>query len=181
MMREYPVRFRERLKVKVLHSTRLVILCKTQAQAKEALDFITSLLKEMDLEVSHEKTRICRFSQGFDFLGFHISSRGVKMRKKSVEKFKETVRKTTKRSHNLDQKVIERLNQVIRGTVNFFATKFSTIKKQLIVLDGWIRTRIRSMKFKRKWRTDHYRLRNKHIERMGLLSCSRHGLARMRC
>ena len=103
------------------------------------------------------------------------------MRKKSVEKLKETVKKATKRSHNLDQKVIERLNQVIRGTVNFFATSFSTVRKQLIVLDKWIRSRIRSMKFKRKWETDHYRLRNKHIERMGLLSCSKHGLARMTC
>ena len=165
----------------VRYADDFVVLCKTQAQALEALDFISSLLREMGLEISQEKTRICRFSQGFDFLGFHISSRGVKMREKSVEKFKETIKKTTKRSHNLDQKVIERLNQVIRGTVNFFATKFSTVKKQLIVLDGWIRTRIRSMKFKRKWKTDNYRLRNKHIERMGLLSCSRHGLARMRC
>jgi RNA-directed DNA polymerase len=165
----------------VRYADDFVILCKTQAQAKEALDFISSLLKEMNLEVSQEKTRICRFSQGFDFLGFHISSRGVTMRKKSVEKFKETIKKITIRSHNLDQRVIGKLNQVIRGTVNFFATKFSTIRKQLIMLDGWIRTRIRSMKFKRKWTTDRYRLRNKHIERMGLLSCSRHRLARMRC
>jgi len=103
MMREYPVRFCERLKVKILHPTRLVTLCKTQAQAQEALDFISSLLKEMGLEVNQEKTRICRFSQGFDFLGFHISSRGVTMRKKSVEKFKETIRKTTKRSHSINR------------------------------------------------------------------------------
>lgn len=165
----------------VRYADDLVVLCETQEQAQEALNFISSILKEMGLEINQGKTRICRFSQGFDFLGFRISSRGVKMRTKSVEKLKGTIRKATKRSHNLDQKVIGRLNQVIRGTVNFFATKFSTIRKQLIMLDGWIRTRIRSMKFKRKWKTDHYRLRNKHIERMGLLSCVRHGLTRMTC
>jgi len=158
-----------------------VILCKTKAQAKEALNSVCSLLKKMSLEISQEKTRLCRFCEGFNFLGFHISSRGITMREKSMEKFKETIRKNTIRSRNLDQEVIKRLNQIIRGTVNFFATRFSTVKKQLLLLDAWIRSRIRSMKFKRKWRTDNYRFRNKHIERMGLLSCVRLGLARMRC
>ena len=181
MSREAHVRICEGMRVRLPCATRRVILCKTQLQAVEAPDFVSSLLKEMGLEVSQEKTRLCRFSQGFDFVGFRISSMGVTMREKSVEKFKETVRKTTIRSHNLDKLVIERLNRIIRGTVNFFATKFSTVRTQLTTLDKWLRTRIRSMKFKRKWRTDHYRLRNKQIDRMGLLSCIRLGLARMRC
>lgn len=165
----------------VRYADDFVTLCKTKAQAEEALNSIRSLLGEMGLEISQEKTRVCRFSEGFNFLGFHISSRGITMREKSMEKFKETIRKNTIRSRNLDQEVVKRLNQIIRGTVNFFATRFSNVKKQLLQLDAWVRTRIRSMKFKRKWRTDNYRFRNKHIERMGLLSCVRLGLARMRC
>jgi hypothetical protein len=165
----------------VRYADDFIILCKTKAQTKEALNSVSSLLKKMGLEVSQEKTRLCRFCEGFNFLGFHISSRGITMREKSMEKFKETIRKNTIRSRNLDQEVIKRLNQIIRGTVNFFATRFSTVKKQLLLLDAWIRSRIRSMKFKRKWRTDNYRFKNKHIERMGLLSCVRLGLARMRC
>lgn len=165
----------------VRYADDFIILCKTKAQTKEALNSVTSLLEDMGLEISQEKTRLCHFSEGFNFLGFHISSRGITMREKSVEKFKETIRKNTIRSRNLDQEVIKRLNQIIRGTVNFFATKFSTVKTQLLRLDAWVRTRIRSMKFKRKWRTDHYRFRNKHIERMGLLSCEVLAKARMRC
>ncbi|MBU0500073.1 MAG: hypothetical protein KJ558_04220 [Gammaproteobacteria bacterium] len=37
-------------------------------------------------------------------------------------------------------------------------------------LDKWIRVRLRSMKFKRKWKTDNRRLRLKHFRHMGLLS-----------
>jgi RNA-directed DNA polymerase len=165
----------------VRYADDFIILCKTKAQTKEALNSVSTLLEEMGLEISQEKTRLCHFSEGFNFLGFHITSMGVTMREKSVEKFKETIRKNTIRSRNLDQEVIKRLNQIIRGTVNFFATKFSTVKKQLLMLDAWIRTRIRSMKFKRKWKTDNYRFRNKHIERLGLLNCVRLAKARMRC
>jgi RNA-directed DNA polymerase len=165
----------------VRYADDFIILCKTKALAKEALNSVKSLLEEMGLEISQEKTRVCRFSEGFDFLGFHISSRGITIREKSVEKFKETIRKNTIRSRNLDQEVIEKLNHIIRGTVNFFATKFSTVKRQLAVFDAWIRSRIRSMKFKRKWKTDNYRFSNKRIDRLGLLSCVRLGRARMAC
>ena len=48
------------------------------------------------------------------------------IREKSREKFKETVRKLTIRSRNLDTKAIEKLNRVIRGTINYFATPFTS-------------------------------------------------------
>ena len=165
----------------VRYADDFVILCKTQTQAEEALNLANTLLGEMGLEISTEKTRICRYSEGFNFLGFFISSKSIRMRDKSVEKFKETIKSITRRCNNLDETVINRLNLIIRGTVNFFSTAFSKVRSQLKALDKWIRTRIRSMKFKRKWRTDNYRFRNKHIERMGLLSCTKLGLARLMC
>ena len=75
----------------------------------------------------------------------------------SVEKFKAKIQEITKRSHNLDEQLIVRLNQVIRGTANYFATPFSHNRKLFTVVDKWIRMRLRSMKFKRKWRTDNRR------------------------
>nr|VFK42152.1 MAG: Group II intron, maturase-specific domain [Candidatus Kentron sp. SD]VFK47705.1 MAG: Group II intron, maturase-specific domain [Candidatus Kentron sp. SD] len=90
----------------------------------------------------------------------------------SVEKFKAKIQEITKRSHNLDEQLIVRLNQVIRGTANYFATPFSHNRKLFTVVDKWIRMRLRSMKFKRKWRTDNRRVRLKHFRRMGLLSLS---------
>ena len=49
------------------------------------------------------------------------------MRPKSVEKFKAKVRELTPRHHNLDAAVIMKLNSVIRGTANYFATSFSHV------------------------------------------------------
>jgi RNA-directed DNA polymerase len=135
----------------------------------------------MELQLSPEKTHIRHYNDGFDFLGFTISSRGASMRQKSEEKLKTTIRNITKRSNNLDQQVCDKLNQVIRGTVNYFYTRFSTVKTQFNRIDQWIRRRIRLMKFKRTWATDNRRLKNKHIERMGILSCKKLGEAKLLC
>ena len=165
----------------VRYADDFVILCKTQSEAKRALDLTQGFLKEMQLQTSPEKTEICHFKDGFNFLGFTISSYGVTVRDKSKEKFKSTIREITMRSHNLDSEVVNRLNQVIRGTVNYFCTDFSTVKKHFRVLDGWIRKRIRCMKYKRIWVTDNPRLRNKHIEKLGVLNCFDLCNARQRC
>ncbi|NIQ07601.1 MAG: group II intron reverse transcriptase/maturase, partial [Candidatus Korarchaeota archaeon] len=148
-----------------------VVLSKTRKQTEEALSSVKHVLNnDLKLELSLEKTNITTFSKGFSFLGFDISSWSVKMRNKSVEKFKDKVRNLTIRCHNLDAEVINKLNQVIRGTANYFATSFSHCLKIFKRLDHWIRMRIRCMKFKRISRKDNFRLRLKHIRRLGLLS-----------
>jgi RNA-directed DNA polymerase len=47
------------------------------------------------------------------------------MRAKSVENVKNKIRDLTPRSHNLDAETIVKLNAVIRGTANYFATEWS--------------------------------------------------------
>jgi len=42
-----------------------------------------------------------------------------------VKKFKDKIREWTCRKHNLDAARIEELNRVIRGTAQYFATRFS--------------------------------------------------------
>lgn len=122
------------------------------------------------LVASPEKTLVTLFRKGFDFLGFHIAMQTVSVRQKSVEKFKDKIRFLTKRSHNLDQEVIGRLNRVITGYANYFATPFSTVKDQFHLLDAWTRLRLRCMKYKRINRGDNRRLPNKNIARMSLVS-----------
>lgn len=128
-------------------------------------------MEELELELSTEKTKISSFSQGFEFLGFYISSRTTKMRTKSKEKFKSKIRMLTQRSHNLDAKLIEKLNRVIRETVNYFHPRFATGISHFSRLDGWIRKRLRCMKYKRIWHTDNRRMKIKHFHRLGLMSC----------
>ena len=93
------------------------------------------------------------------------------MRDKSVQKFKAKIRELTVRCHNLDRKAIERLNQVIRGTANYFTPAFSTCRWLFQKLDSWIRMRLRSMKLKRKNYDDNRRLRVTYFRHeLGLLT-----------
>ena len=93
------------------------------------------------------------------------------MREKSVQKFKAKVREHTIRHHNLDRKTIAKLNQVIRGTANYFATSFSTCRWTFQKLDSWIRMRLRCMKLKRKNYNDNSKLRVGFFRRkLGLLT-----------
>lgn len=133
----------------VRYADDFVVLCKTKAEAERALDEIKTYLEQMELQMNQEKTKICHYSEGFNFLGFTIKSRSVRMRIKSKEKFQNKIREITKRFNNLDKEVIGKLNRVIRGTVNYFGTQFSTVEKEFYKLDEWIRKRIRCMKYKR--------------------------------
>jgi len=155
----------------VRYADDFVILCPYRSTAERALNFVSDIVQnELGLSLSSEKTTITAFKQGFPFLGFQISSHGVSIRSKSVEKLKDKIRKLTVRSHNLGQKAIRALNRVILGYAHYFATPFSTVKRQFHRLDQWIRKRLRCMKFKRISKLDNGRLKNKHLARMGLVS-----------
>jgi hypothetical protein len=145
-----------------------VVLCRSARRAKEALLVVTQKLTELGLSLSPEKTRVTNFRNGFAFLGFELRARSAQMRTKTVERFKDKVRQMTVRKHNLDARVIVQLNAVIRGVARYFATSFSTVREQFRFLDAWIRMRLRCMKFTRKSVRDNWRLRIRHLRRMGL-------------
>jgi RNA-directed DNA polymerase len=154
----------------VRYADDFVVLCQTHAQAEEALTLVTHTLHELGLTLSSEKTRITTYGKGYTFLGFVLSSRSRRMRDKSQRKFQQKVKELTVRSHNLDAQVIEKLNQVIRGTALYFATRWFTGRHVFRDLDAWIRRRVRCMKFKRFSYHDNRRWRVKQAERLGLLS-----------
>jgi group II intron reverse transcriptase/maturase len=149
-----------------------VVVCRNTRQAQEALDLVRKVLEgDLGLSLSPEKTKITTYGKGYEFLGFWLSSRSRRMRNKSEQKFKAKVRELTVRSHNLDSKAIERLNRVIRGTANYFATSFSTCRWRCQKLDSWIRMRLRAMKKKRKNYNDNQKLRVRYFTRkLGLLT-----------
>ncbi len=154
----------------VRYADDFVVVCKTRQQAKAAREVVEEIVTDLGLSLSPEKTKIASYGEGYEFLGFRLSSKSRTMRPKSLEKFKMKIRELSRRSHNLDARAIERLNQVIRGTANYFATNFSTCVKLFQKLDKWIRMRIRCMKFKRKSEFDNYRLRQGSFDKkLGLL------------
>jgi hypothetical protein len=53
-----------------------VILCRTQAEAREAKKLAESLLRERKLRLSAEKTHVRAGDEAFDFLGYHFAADG---------------------------------------------------------------------------------------------------------
>lgn len=154
----------------VRYADDFVVLCQTHAQAEEALTQVTHTLDSLGLSLSTEKTRITTYGKGYAFLGFVLARRSRRMRDKSQRKFQDRVRSLTIRSRNLDAEVIAKLNQVIRGTAGYFATRWFTGRQVFRELDSWIRRRVRCMKYKRFCYHDNRRMRTKQFQRLGLLS-----------
>ena len=154
----------------VRYADDFVVVCQNRKQAEAALTLAEEVMTELGLSLSPKKTKIASYGKGYEFLGFRLSSKSQTMRPKSLEKFKTKVREITRRCNNLDANVIVKLNQVIRGTANYFATDFSTCIKLYQKLDKWIRMRVRCMKFKRKLSYDNYRMRQGTFDKkLGLL------------
>jgi group II intron reverse transcriptase/maturase len=156
----------------VRYADDFVVLCRTERQAREARQAVEQFVEQLGLSLSPEKTHVTTFRQGFAFLGFDVTSHSVKMRVKSVEKFKTRMRDMTVRSHNLDGRKVEQLNAVIRGVARYFATSFTRCSNQFRALDRWFRMRLRCMRLKRKSRTANCRIKIKHLRRRGCVFLS---------
>lgn len=149
----------------VRYADDFVVLCHTKRQAQEAWKTTQDVLSELGLELSPEKTKITTYGKGYGFLGFSLSRRSRRMRKKSIQKFKDKIREATPRHINLDKEVIEKLNRIIRGTANYFGKEFATNRWLFQKLDSWVRMRLRAMKFKRKNYNDNRKLRGGYFAR----------------
>lgn len=155
----------------VRYADDFVVTGADKRRMQEALDCVNRALGTLGLKLSPEKTTIATYGKGYEFLGFFLSSRSRRMRDKSERKFKDKVRELTRRSHNLDSNVIKKLNRVIRGTANYFATDFATIRWRFQKLDSWLRMRLRCMKLKRKNYGDNHKIRGRYFgKKLGLLT-----------
>lgn len=157
----------------VRYADDLVVLCKSQNKAKTALGLLKQMSEgELRLTLHPEKTRITRFYEGFDFLGFTFKGQHRVARKRALEKFKDKVRELTQRhTHRTLEEVIAELNPVIQGWGNYF--RLGHMKGRFEALDQWIRMRLRSKVLKRKAHRSRVAsdvLPNKRLESLGLVS-----------
>jgi RNA-directed DNA polymerase len=123
-----------------------VILCRTQQEAEAALARVTELVQERGLSLHAGKTSLVNTRQSgesFEFLGYHFE-RGTRWpRKKSLNKFKDTIRRKTRRSNGRSIAVIiEDVSKTSEGWFEYFKHSHWTTFKPL---DGWIRRRLRSI------------------------------------
>jgi group II intron reverse transcriptase/maturase len=154
----------------VRYADDFVVVTPSRPQAEEARKQVEQVLGALGLQLSPDKTHITTYGKGYSFLGFVLSSRSKRIRPKSEKKFQDKVRALTERHQNFDATVIVKLNQVIRGTAQYFCTRWATHRDLLRKLDSWIRMRLRAMWKKVKRMTDNYRLPTRKFARLGLLS-----------
>jgi RNA-directed DNA polymerase len=159
----------------VRYADDFVILCRSRAEADQALARVTQWVEENGLTLHPTKTKIVDArTEGFDFLGYTFRGDLRLPRKKSLDKLKDSIRAKTGRTNgNSLTWIVGSLNATLHGWFGFFRHCHRNVFKDL---DGWIRGRLRSILRKRTGRqgrgrgTDHQRWPNLYFADLGLYS-----------
>jgi RNA-directed DNA polymerase len=161
----------------VRYADDFVILCRSRADAEHALAKVQHWVEENGLTLHPTKTRIVDArTEGFDFLGYTFRGALRLPRKKSLDKFKDTIRaKTSRTNGNSLMWIVGTLNGTLQGWFGYFRHCYWNV---FPALDGWIRGRLRSILRKRAGRrgrgrgADHQRWPNSYFADLGLYSLS---------
>jgi RNA-directed DNA polymerase len=164
----------------VRYADDFVILCRSQAEAEQALAKVRQWCEAEGLTLHPTKTRIVDVrTEGFDFLGYHFETtrRGRLTRwprTKSIQKLKDTIREKTKRTNGRCLRaIIADINQTMRGWFGYFQ---HSCRSTFVTVDGWIRMRLRSILRRRRRRkgrgrgSDHQRWPNDFFADHGFYS-----------
>ena len=137
-----------------------IIVVQSEKAANRVMESITKFIeKKLGLKVNIEKSKVARPNQikylGF---GFYYSRSGIikpKPHLKSIQKFKRKLKQLTKRSWSISLEVrITKLNQVIRGWINYF--RIADMKRNLTDITSHLNRRIRCIIWK-QWKTCKHR------------------------
>jgi RNA-directed DNA polymerase len=147
-----------------------VVTCRSRREAEVALGIAEQILGTLGVRVNPQKTQIVHVRHGFVFLGYKIKqgSRALRLpdakirsgvrsgdlyaypTQKSVDRFKDSIRRKTRRRIPLSTaELIRELNPVIRGWGEYY--KRAHVRKLFNRLDRWIVQRLWSHRYKR-WR-----------------------------
>lgn len=147
-----------------------IIVVKSEKAANRVMESITKFIeKKLGLKVNVEKSKVARPHQikylGF---GFYYTKTGIikpKPHLKSIQKFKRKLKQLTKRSLSisLDKRFVK-LNQVIRGWINYF--RIADMKTYMQSITSHLNRRIRCIIWK-QWKVP-----KKRIERLRKLGCN---------
>lgn len=162
----------------VRYADDFVILTKSHADAEAALALVKGWVTENGLTLHPDKTRIanCRKKgNGFEFLGYRFERGRRYVRKKSLDKLKETIRAKTPRTRGKSLAFVTAdLNRTLRGWFGYFKHAHPWV---FLELDKLIRRRLRAMLRKQsrqagfgRTRSDHQRWPNAFFANAGLFA-----------
>lgn len=129
----------------VRYADDFVVLCRSQAEAAQALSLVDSFCAERELVLHPEKTHVVEATQrgGFDFLGYHFE-RGMRWpTKRAMKQLRRKIKAKTKRSHGESlETIIGQLNPILRGWFGYFRYSFHNV---MYDVDGYVRRRLRDL------------------------------------
>src|SRR5699024_4189022 len=149
-----------------------IIMVKSEMAAKRVMRSVTKYIEEkLGLVVNVTKSKVSRPNNPYmKFLGFGFFKDyqnrlyKAKPHQKSVENFKYKLKQLTRKNWSVDTKYqVERINQLIRGWINYF--KVGHMKVLLRKIDSHTRVRLRMCIWK-KWKTA--RNRRKNLIKLGM-------------
>ena len=130
----------------VRYADDFVILCRAREDADAALVEIRAWVTANGLTLHPTKTHVgdCwKPGQGFELLGYRFEAGKRWVRKKSLNKLKDSIRDKTRRTCGQSlERVIASLNPVLRGWFGYFKQAYPTTFRDL---DGFVRRRLRSI------------------------------------
>lgn len=137
-----------------------IIVVQSEKAANRVMESITKFIeKKLGLKVNVEKSKVARPNQikylGFGFYYTKTGKIKPKPHLKSIQKFKRNLKQLTKRSWSisLSDRIIK-LNQVIRGWINYF--RIADMKTHMSNISEHLRRRIRCIIWK-QWKTCEHR------------------------
>jgi len=168
----------------VRYADDFVILTKSERTAKIIKDVVEIWTEKNGLIIHPGKTHIGDCSvegQGFDFLGYRFEVGTRWIRKKSIQKFRDTIRKKTKRTCGKSiEYAIKSVNRSLKGWYNYFKHVNKWGDKSLDTFDSFVRRRLRAVLRVQNKRPgfgrcikDHIRWPNKYFANLGLFRMSK--------
>jgi len=159
----------------VRYADDFVILCRSRAEADQALAKVKQWVEENGLTLHPTKTKVVDArTDGFDFLGYTFRGKLRLPRKKSLDKVRDSIRAKTPRTNgNSLPFIVRALNATLQGWFGFFRHCHWTVFTDM---DSWVRGRLRSILRKRAGRrgrgrgADHQRWPNMYFADQGLYS-----------
>jgi len=162
----------------VRYADDFVILCRSEGEARAALEAVQQWTAQAGLTLHDQKTQVVDTTlEGFEFLGYRFERGQHWPREKSIQKLKDSVRSKTRRTNGQSlEQIVANLTPTLRGWYGYFK---HGPRRTFTRLDGWVRMRLRSILRKREGKrgcgrgSDHYRWPNAFFTRYGLFSLVR--------
>ncbi len=140
----------------VRYADDFVVLCKSREDADAALAEVRAWVTASGLTLHPTKTHVgdCRVpGQGFEFLGYRFEAGRRLVRKKSLDKLKDTIREKTGRNRGDSlERIIADLNRSLRGWFGYFKHAHPHVFQSI---DGSVRRRLRSLLLKQRMKRSH--------------------------